>query len=319
MWLYIFRRLLQTIPVLLGVSVVVFMTMSLLPGDPAHAILGPYATPDNVARINAELGLDKGPVQRYFIWLGNVLHGDFSRSFSLDRPVLDEVLDRLGPTLLLAGAALVLATAFGLLAGGVAAVRQYGWQDRLATVLVLIGISVPSFWLGLVLILVFSVWLHWLPVSGMYAIYHGGGALDLLHHMILPAVTLAAVASGVIGRLMRTHMLEVLRQDYLRTARAKGVPERRVILRHALRNALVNLVPVIAVQVGFLLGGAVYVETVFQWPGIGRMLVQAVRSRDILLVQGGVLVVAFCYVMLNLIADVVQQILDPRIRPGVQS
>lgn len=311
---YLIRRLAYLGPVLLGVSVVVFVTMSLLPGDPALAILGPYATPENVARLEKDLGLDRSLVEQYAIWLSNVVQGDLGRSYRLNRPVLDEVLDRLGPTLLLAGTAFVLCTAFGLAAGVVAAVRQYGWQDRLLTLLVLVGISTPSFWLGLMLVLAFAVTLGWFPVSGMYAVYGGGGWLDLLHHLVLPAVALALVAAGVIARLARTQMLEVLRQDFVRTARAKGLREGAVVYKHAFKNALVAVVPLIGIQVGFLLGGAVYIETVFQWPGVGRMLVTAVASRDLLLVQGGVLVVAAFYVCVNLLADVVQRLLDPRIR-----
>ncbi|MDX1607164.1 MAG: ABC transporter permease, partial [Candidatus Competibacterales bacterium] len=181
------------------------------------------------------------------------------------------------------------------------------------TLLVLIGISTPSFWLGLVLVLLFAVQLGWFPASGMVAIYGGGGPLDVLHHLVLPAVTLAVVATGVVARLTRANMLEVLRQDYVRTARAKGLSERRVIYKHAFKNALVNIVPVIGIQAGFVLGGAVYIETVFQWPGIGRMLVTAITTRDILLVQGGVLVVAAAYVAVNLVTDLIQHLLDPRI------
>lgn len=310
---YIVRRLLMMIPVLLGISVIVFFLMALIPGDPAQAILGSYATPENLARLRSELGLDEPLVKRFFIWLGNILQGDFGRSFSLERPVIDEVLERLGPTLLLSGASLILCTFFGLLSGVVTAVKQYGWQDKLFTIMVLVGISTPSFWLGLVLILIFSVELHWLPVSGMLSIYGGGGLWDLLRHLFLPSVTLAVVATGVIARLSRSSMLEVLRQDYVRTARAKGLKEWTVIMKHAFKNALVNIVPVIGIQTGFVLGGAVYIEMVFQWPGIGRMLVTAITTRDILLVQGGVLLVAACYVLINLITDVIQHVLDPRI------
>jgi len=310
---YLTLRLLQTVPVLLGVSLIVFLTMALIPGDPAEALLGAYATPENLARVRAELGLDRSLVERYLIWLGNVLQGDLLRSYSLDRPVRDEVLERLGPTLLLAAVALLLATFLGLLAGVVSAVRQYGWTDRLVTALMVVGISTPAFWLALILILFFAVELRWFPVSGMFSIYEGGGVADLARHIVLPALALATVVTGILGRLMRASMLEVLRQDHVRACRARGIAEHRVILRHAFRNALVGLVPVVAVQVGFLLGGAVYIETVFQWPGIGRMLVNAVESRDILLVQGGVLVIATCYVLLNLAADVVQRLLDPRI------
>jgi len=310
---YIAKRLLMMIPVLFGISVIVFGIMALIPGDPATAILGSFATPENLARVRAELGLNKPLIEQYFTWLGNLLHGDFGRSYSLNRPVIDEVMDRLGPTLLLAGTSLLLCTVFGLITGVISAVKQYAWQDKLLTLSVLIGISTPSFWLGLILILIFAV--HWkvFPASGMYAIYGGGDLHDLLMHLSLPAITLSVVATGVIARLTRSAMLEVLRQDYVRTARAKGLHEGKVIYKHAFKNALVNIIPVIGIQAGFVIGGAVYIETVFQWPGIGRMLVTAITTRDILLVQGGVLVVATCYVLFNLLADVLQRLLDPRL------
>ena len=311
---YIAKRLLAAIPVLFGLSVIVFLIMAMIPGDPATAILGSYATPENVASLNEALGLDRPLPQQYLIWLGNILQGDFGRSYALNRPVLDEVLERFQATLILADTSLVLCSILGLVAGVVSAVRQYGWTDRIVTLVVLIGISTPSFFLGLLLILVFAVRLRWFPASGMYAIYGGGDLKDLAYHLVLPALTLAVVAVGVIARLTRTAMLEVLRQDYIRTARAKGLTERRVIWRHAFKAALVSVVPVIGIQAGFVLGGAVYVETVFQWPGIGSMLVNAISTRDLLLVQGGVLVVAAAYVLFNLAADVVQTLLDPRLR-----
>jgi peptide/nickel transport system permease protein len=311
---YILRRLLALIPVLLGLTVIVFAIMALIPGDPATAILGSFATPENVEKLNRDLGLDRPFIQRYFIWLGNLLQGDLGRSYSLNRPVLDEVLERFSATLILSGAALILCTIWGVLIGIWTAARQFGWTDKILTFVVLIGISVPSFWLGLLLILLFSVKLRWLPASGMYAIYGGGDSFDLLTHLILPALTLSVVATGVIARLTRSAMLEVLRLDFIRTARAKGVTERGVIYRHAFKAALVSIIPVIGVQAGFVLGGAVYIETVFQWPGIGRMLVQAISTRDILLVQGGVIVVATSYILFNLLADLAQSWLDPRIK-----
>ena len=310
---YIIKRLLAAIPVIIGLSVIVFVIMALIPGDPAIAILGSYATPENVARINHELGLDQPLVLRYFIWAGNLLHGDFGRSFILNRPVIDEVMERFQATLILAGASFVLSSFFGLLVGIVSAVRQFGWTDRILTFLVLIGISMPSFWLGLILILQFAVRWRLLPVSGMYSLY-GSDFWDLPRHLILPAVTLAIVATGVIARLTRAAMLEVLRQDFIRTARAKGLNERTVIYRHAFRAALVSVIPVLGIQAGFVLGGAVYIETVFQWPGLGQMLVTAVSTRDILLVQAGVLIAATTYVLVNLLADVVQSLLDRRLR-----
>ena len=311
---YCLKRLMAVVPVLLGLTVIVFSMLAFLPGDPATAILGPYATPDNVERLNRQLGLDKPPAQQYLIWLGNILQGDFGRSYSLNRPVLDEVLERFSATLVLAGAALLLCTLWGILIGVRCAVAQYGWSDRLLTLAAVAGISVPSFWLGLLAILAFSVHLRWLPASGMFAVYGGGGAADLVRHLILPALTLSVVATGVIARLTRSAMLEVLRQDFVCAARARGIGERRVIYRHAFKAALVTIIPVIGVQAGFVLGGAVYVETVFQWPGVGRMLVQAISTRDIQLVQGGVVVVAASYVLFNLLADLTQHALDPKIK-----
>ena len=311
---YILRRLLAAIPVILGITVIVFLIMSLIPGDPATAILGSYATPENVAKLERDLGLDRSLVEQYAIWLGNIAQGDFGRSYSLNRPVLDEVLERLGATLILAGTALVLCSVLGVAAGVVSAARQYGAADKLITFVVLIGISIPSFFLGMMLILAFAVELRWLPVSGMWPIYGERDLAALLRHLAMPAGALAVVATGVIARLARSAMLEVLRQDFIRTARAKGVRETRVIWRHALKAAMVSIIPVIGVQAGFVLSGAVYIETVFQWPGVGRMLVSAILTRDILLVQGGVVVVATLYVLFNLAVDIAQSLLDPRVK-----
>ena len=311
---YILKRLIATIPVLLGISVIVFVIMAMIPGDPATAILGSYATPENVEKLNRDLGLDKPMVLRYFIWLGNILQGDFGRSFSLNREVLDEVLDRFGATLILAGTAFFLCSLFGIAAGVICAARQYGFADKCITFVVLLGISLPSFFLGMMMILIFAVKLRWFPASGMWPIYGVRDFPALVSHLTLPALALAVVATGVIARLSRSAMLEVLRQDFIRTARAKGAHERSVIWRHALRAAMVSIIPVLGVQAGFVLSGAVYIEIVFQWPGVGRMLVDAILKRDILLVQGGVIFVAICYVLFNIAVDVAQNMLDPRIK-----
>ncbi|MDA7981513.1 MAG: ABC transporter permease [Alphaproteobacteria bacterium] len=310
---YIFKRLLSAVPVVVGITVIVFFIMAMIPGDPATAILGSYATPENVDRLNAHLGLDKPAWQRYFIWAGNLVQGDFGRSFALNRPVIDEVAERFSATLLLAGTAFILCALAGILAGVISAARQYSVSDRVITFAVIVGISLPSFFLGMVMILIFSVNLGWLPASGMTSIYDGGGFFDILRHLVMPAVALSVVATGVIARLTRSAMLEVLRQDFIRTARAKGVRERRVV-GHALRVAMVSVLPVLGLQAGFVLSGAVYIEMVFQWPGVGRMLVDAILRRDILLVQGGVVFVAICYVIFNIIVDVLQSVLDPRVR-----
>jgi len=311
---YILRRCAMMAPVLFGVTIIVFLVISLIPGDPAKAILGTFATPENMAQLRHDLGLDQSLPAQYVIWLGHVLRGDLGRSFILHKPVMEEVLDRLLPTLLLAGTALVLASLVGSLLGIVAAVRQNAWQDKLITIAALIGISTPSFWLGILMIFLFGVRLAWLPVGGMQEMFGGGGLVDTLRHLVLPASVLAAVAGAVLVRLTRGAMLEILRQDYIRTARAKGLSEARVIYGHAFRNAIVGIIPVIGLEAGYVLGGAVYIETVFQWPGVGRMLVNAISTRDILLVQGGVLVIAAAYVVINLLTDIVQSMLDPRIR-----
>ena len=311
---YILKRLISAVPVIFGITVIVFLIMAMIPGDPATAILGSYATPENVEKINRDLGLDKPLISRYFIWLGNMLTGDFGRSFSLNRPVLDEILERFSATLILAGVSFVLCAVLGILAGVVSAARQYGFADKAITFVVLIGISIPSFFLGMVMILFFAIRIRLLPASGMYTPYVGGGLADLLWHLIMPATALAVVATGVIARLSRSAMLEVLRQDYIRTARAKGVSERRVLMGHALRAAMVSIIPVLGLQAGFVLSGAVYIEIVFQWPGVGRMLVNAILQRDILLVQGGVVFVASAYVFFNIVVDVAQSMLDPRIK-----
>jgi len=311
---YLLQRLLSAIPVLLGITIIVFFIISLIPGDPATAILGSYATPENVKLLNEQLGLDKGLVQRYFIWLGNLVQGDLGRSFALNRPVLDEILERFNATLILSGTAFILCSIVGVLIGTISAFKQYTITDKIITFTVLTGISLPSFFLGMMMILLFAVNLQWLPVSGMYAIYGGGDFLDLIHHLIMPAIALALVATGVVARITRNSVLEILRQDYIRTARAKGVREGSVLFKHVLRIAIVTILPILGLQAGFVLSGSVFIEIVFQWPGVGRMLVDAILKRDILLVQGGVMFVAACYVLFNIAVDLLQRYLDPRIK-----
>ena len=311
---YILKRIFSAIPVLLGVTLIVYFIISLIPGDPATAILGSFATPENVKILNSQLGLDKPIWQRYFIWLYNILQGDFGRSFSLNRPVIDEILERFNATIILSGTSFVICSILGILFGILSAAYQYSLIDKLITFIVLVGISIPSFFLGMMLILYFAVSVRWFPVSGMYSLYGGGGLWDLINHLVMPSITLSLVALGVIARLVRSSMLEVLRLDYIKTARAKGVSETRVVLSHALRSAIITILPILGLQAGFVLSGSVYIEIVFQWPGIGRMLVDAILTRDIMLVQGGVLFIALCYVLFNILVDILQLWLDPRLR-----
>ncbi|HEV8472781.1 MAG TPA: nickel ABC transporter permease [Methylomirabilota bacterium] len=311
---YLTRRLLLLLPVLMGVSIVVFMVLHLSPGDPAEIMLGAQATQEDLTRLRAELGLTEPLYVQYVHWIGHVARGDLGRSLWMKRPVLGEVLTRFKATLLLTGTALLFSTLVGVALGVAAATRPNSLLDRLSAVASLFGASMPSFWLGIVLMVIFALWLGWLPASGMYAPYGGGDIGDLLAHLLLPAATLGAASVTIVARLTRSTMLETLGQDYVRTARAKGVAERGVVLRHGLRNALVPIVTVVGVQVGYLLGGAVFTETVFAWPGVGTLMVQGILARDFPLVQGCVLVVALAFVLVNLAVDLLYAWLDPRIR-----
>jgi peptide/nickel transport system permease protein len=311
---YLARRLLLAVPVLVGVSVVVFMVLHLSPGDPAEIMLGSAATSEDLARLRADLGLTQPLPVQYVRWMGRVARGDLGRSLWMRRAVLPDVLERFRATLLLTGTALVISTTGGVLLGVLAASRPHSWLDRLSAVASLFGASMPVFWLGIVLMVIFSLQLGWLPASGMWAPYGGGDARDLLAHLALPAVTLAAASVTIIARLTRSTMLEVLGQDYIRTARAKGLVERLVIARHGLRNALIPIVTVVGVQAGYLLGGAVLTEAVFAWPGVGTLMVQGILARDFPLVQGCVLVIAVSFVLVNLAVDLLYAWIDPRIR-----
>jgi peptide/nickel transport system permease protein len=311
---YLARRLVLLLPVLAGVSIIIFMVLHLSPGDPAEIMLGSQATKEDLARLHADLGLDEPLHVQYVRWLGHVARGDLGRSLWMKRPVLGEVLTRLRATVLLTASALLVSTTVGIALGVTAAMRPHSVLDRVSAVASLFGASMPSFWLGIVLMVIFALWLGWLPASGMYAPHSGGDLRDLLSHLVLPAVTLAAASVTIVARLTRSAMLESLEQDYVRTARAKGVTERAVVLRHGLGNALVPIVTVVGVQAGYLLGGAVLTETVFAWPGVGTLMVQGILARDFPLVQGCVLVVALSFVLVNLAVDLLYAWLDPRIR-----
>lgn len=313
MALVLIRRLLWMIPILLGISVIVFSMMHLAPGDPAEAILGPRGTADLLRQARHELGLDQPLYVQYGQWVWNAARGDLGKSYRLNRPVAPEVVDRFKNSALLAGVAFIIAVVFGTLAGCLSAVRRGGWLDNALMAVTVTGISMPPFYLGMLLIILFSVKLDLLPTGGMYDVRQDPSTARLLVHLILPTLTLAAVPVAVIARIMRSSMLEVVGQDYIRTARAKGLRDRGVIARHALRNALIPVVAVVGLQVGYLLSAAALVEVVFSWPGLGSLLVQSVVQRDLPLAQGAVLVIAVVYVMVNILTDLIQAWLDPRI------
>ncbi len=301
---YVAGRLGQLIPVLLGVSFLVFLMIHLVPGDPATVMLQDYGSPAEVAALRTALGLDRPIIVQYGLFLWRLLHGDFGRSIHSGRPVATEIAFRLPYTLRLTVAGLAVAILVGLGLGTIAAVHHQRLLDYAAMVLALAGVSLPSFWFGLVLILLFSYYLRWLPPAGA----------DSVWHLILPALTLGSSAASIIARLTRSSLLEVLRQEFIRTARAKGVGEGRVLYRHALRNALVPVISIVGLQFAGLLGGAVIIESVFGWPGVGRLAVDAIFNRDIPIIQGVVLVAAIVFVVVNLGVDLFYAILDPRIR-----
>ena len=313
---YLVQRLLSLVGVLFGVSVVVFLALHLAPGDPAQLLLGPLARADDLARLRQELGLDESLPVQYAKWIGHALQGDFGRSIASHRPVLTDVLERFQATALLAGVSLVIAIGIGLAIGILSAVRRGQWVDRVTMVVALVSMSMPSFWLGMILIIVFSLTLGWLPGTGMSSPRGDGGPLDLIAHLILPAITLAAVPTAIVSRLTRSSMLEVLGQEFVRTGRSKGLSERQLIRRHVLPNTLVGVATIVGIEAGYLLAGAVLVETVFAWPGLGALLVTSILKRDFPLVQGGVMLIALVYVLVNLATDLAYAYLDPRIRYG---
>ena len=309
---YVVGRLLAAIPVMLLVAIGVFLLLFLTPGDPVATILGSEASPERVRELRTQLGLDDPLPVQLVRWLGRLLHGDLGSSIFLGRPVTQAIAERAEPTLLLTLLSTLFAVSLGVPMGVLAATRAGSWADLGAMLVGLAGVSMPTFWVGLNLIFVFAVLLNWLPVAGYQPLSAGPG--ESLRYLILPAVTLGFPQAALLARMTRSVMLDTLREDYVRTARAKGLREQRVVVLHALRNALIPLATVLGLIVAVLLGGAVVTEQVFNIPGVGRLLIQAVGRRDYPLVQGVVLVIAGVYVLVNLVVDLVYGVLDPRVR-----
>jgi peptide/nickel transport system permease protein len=301
---YLVRRLLLTIPVLLGVATLVFSLIHLVPGDPAQSMLGDSAPAEDVARLRQTLGLDRPLVQQYKSFLGGVVKGDLGTSFRYGTPVTREIGSRLLRTMQLALAAMAVAIVIAIPLGIIAAVRKGTAVDQAAMTLSLIGISMPNFWLGPLLAIVFAVRLGWLPVSGTGSVAH----------LVLPAVTLGAALAAILARMTRASVLEELRELYVLAARARGLSRARAVIRHAFRNSLIPIVTIIGLQFGAVLTGTIITETIFAWPGVGRLLIQAINFRDYPLVQGCILFISFTYVTMNLLTDVAYGLLDPRIR-----
>jgi peptide/nickel transport system permease protein len=309
---FFLRRLSSALPVLAIVSLITFGMIHLIPGDPAAAIAGMSATPEQIANIRADLGLDQPIPRQLWHWYVNLAHGDLGRSLLLGIPVMDATMQRLPVTLALSAYAMVLTLLLGLGSGIVAALKQNTWIDQAAMVLAMIGISLPNFYLGLLMIILFAVDLRWLPTGGYVPLWHD--PIGWLATSTMPAISLALLLAGLLARITRSTMLEVLRQDYIRTARAKGLPRRQVVLKHALSNALIPITTVIGIIISLLISGAVVTETLFSIPGIGQLLTQAVLNRDYPMVQGGLLLTTALLVLINIGVDVCYALLDPRIR-----
>lgn len=301
---YVLRRLLLLIPVLLGVSLLVFTIMSLTPGDPAQLILGENAPKEAVLKLREEMGLNDPFLVQYFRFVGKAMLGDFGRSYTTGREVFGEIFSRFPNTLVLAVIGIFISVCIGIPVGIISATRQYSFLDSFSMVLALLGVSMPVFWLGLMLILTFSVKLGWLP----------SGGFDGLASLILPSATLGVGSAAIITRMTRSSMLEVIRQDYIRTARAKGVAEKVVINKHALKNALIPIITVVGLQFGGLLGGAVLTESVYSWPGVGRLMVDAIRQKDTPTVLAAVVFLAATFSIVNLLVDILYAYVDPRIK-----
>lgn len=306
------RRLAGAIPILLIVSLITFGMIHLIPGDPAVAIAGMSATPEQIANIRSNLGLDEPVLSQLWHWYAALAHGDFGRSLLLGQPVLQVTMTRLPVTLALSAYALVLTLAIGLVSGIVAALRQNTWIDQVAMVLAMLGISLPNFYLGLLMIIVFAVDLRWLPTGGYVALT--ADPVGWLATSTMPAISLALLLAGLLARITRSTMLEVLRQDYIRSARAKGLPNRLVVLKHALANALIPITTVVGIIISLLISGSVVTETLFSIPGIGQLLTQAVLNRDYPMVQGGLLITTALLVLVNIGVDLCYAVLDPRVR-----
>lgn len=301
---YIFRRILEMIPVLLGITIIIFVLLR-LSGDPVVLMLPEDATRAQIDQLRTHLGLDRPIMEQYFIFLGQLIQGDFGESLRYtNQAVLPLVLERLPATLQLSSAALLIAVLISLPAGIIAALNKNRWPDTLATLFAILGEAMPGFWLGMMLILAFSVSLGWLPVSGR----------DGLESLILPAITLGTSMAAILTRLMRSSLLEVWSQDYVRTAFAKGLTNRKVLLKHAVRNALISYTTILGLQIAALMAGAVVTEQVFAWPGVGLLAVQAVNSRDMAVVQAIVIIVAVIVMLANLLVDLLYTAIDPRIR-----
>jgi peptide/nickel transport system permease protein len=328
---FIIRRTLSIIPTLLGVSIVIFLMLAITPGDPAELLLGERATEETLENMREHLGLNEPLYVQYGMFLKRLIKFDLGETIWTRQKVWDEIKQRYPATIELSIAAMFLSCFFGIILGIISATKQYSWFDYMSMIASLIGVSIPVFWLGLVLMLVFSLYLGWFPMSGRLGVgvdieiitnfyvldailtRNWAGLKDAIWHLVLPSVALSTIPLAIVARMTRSSMLEVLRQDYIKTAKAKGLGQTKIVLKHALRNGLIPVITVIGLQFGIMLGAAILTETVFAWPGVGKWIFDGVVKRDYMVIQGGTMIVASCFVIVNLVVDVLYAVINPRI------
>lgn len=314
---FIFTRFLSTLPVLFGVTVVSFLLIQLIPGDPARTILGAEATPQAIAELRTQLGLDQPIYLQYLHWLMNVLRGNFGQSYSLHVPIIEVLFPKFLNTMILSAASLLICITFGIVFGTISAIKQESFFDKISMAAALVGASMPVFWIALILMWLFAIQLGWLPTSGMHDLRNPGGVGDVIVHVILPAFATASVSTAVIARLTRSTAIEVLQKDYVRYFRSFGMSESHLTVRHVLRNALAPIVNITGLQVGYLMGGALFSEVVFNWPGIGQQMYVSINSNDYPMIQAGILLIAVTAILINYFVDIFNTALSPRLREAI--
>lgn len=331
MFSFIIRRTFSIIPTLLGVSIIIFLMLAITPGDPAELLLGERATEETLENMREHLGLNEPLYVQYGMFLKRLIKFDLGETIWTRQKVWNEIKQRYPATIELSVAAMFLSCFFGIILGIISATKQYSWFDYMSMIASLIGVSIPVFWLGLVLMLVFSLYLGWFPMSGRLGVgidieiitnfyvldailtRNWAGLKDAIWHLVLPSVALSTIPLAIVARMTRSSMLEVLRQDYIKTAKAKGLGQTKIVLKHALRNGLIPVITVIGLQFGIMLGAAILTETVFAWPGVGKWIFDGVVKRDYMVIQGGTMIVASCFVIVNLVVDVLYAVINPRI------
>lgn len=319
MFRFLLSRIVSTVPVLFGVTILVFLLIQLIPGDPARTILGGDATPEAIEQLREEMGLNEPIISQYFSWLLQILQGDLGYSHTVHATIVQEVIPKFLNSMILTVASLLVCTILGVLFGVISALKKGSIFDKTSMGFALIGASMPVFWVALMLMWLFSIQLKWFPVSGMYNMRDPGGLFDLLHHLVLPAFATATVSIAVIARLSRNMVIEVLQKDYIKYFKSFGLSNAKINIFHVLRNSLPPIINITGLQVGYIMGGALFSEVVFNWPGIGLLLYKSITSNDYPMIQSGILLIALTFVIVNLIVDLINTLLSPKLRDSLEA